>query len=131
MTTTDQLGIPVPPSPVKESFGLEGQYEFGNTYTDEITHNGGVISVSVTDDRGSINVKANSEDFTLGETLWTAVYWAREFGVPGVCKETIMVYTVDEMLGRLRLGGLYQYAGFDLTERESNYSRYGENPYKP
>lgn len=108
------LGVPLPAEPIKSDFDFDDplliECEDGRIRPQFIT-NGDLIKIIAT------------SDFSDEDTLWTLVYWARKIGVPGVHKERVEIGNYN-----FRLGALYRYAGFDLTERESNYIEYGEWP---
>lgn len=84
------------------------------------------ISFKVRDDYSILIVEVNEPDITARE-LWTIVHYCRDYGVPGVCKERVNLNNGEV----LRLGALYCIGPFELSERETNYLKYGEKPYEP
>lgn len=59
------------------------------------------------------------------KTFWTMVHYLRDYGVPGVWKERVVIDGDP-----FRIGALYCIGPFELTERETNYNSYGESPYE-
>ena len=125
MSRQNSLGVPLPPNPVKESFGLSEELTKWKEKHQTIQLSDGKIDVSIYAS-GTPVVKIINTDFRFAETLWTVTYWAHEYNIPGAWKESIKI---DGR--RYRLGGLYRYAGFDLKEREINYDKHGETKCTP
>lgn len=57
--------------------------------------------------------------------FWTIVHYCRDYGLPGVWKEKLIIDGES-----FRLGALYCMGPFELGERETNYYEYGESPYE-
>lgn len=115
------IGVPDYTKPGRE-LDVSGSWSPGDNSTHHIYADGEKVRFVVEgpDKRPEVNIL----DESLTERqFWKVVHYAREYGVPGVWKEWL--FTRSE---QYRLGGLYMVAGFDLTERESNYGEYGETP---
>lgn len=133
MTDTEReplAGVPYPPTPLTESFDQTGEWEHGERSFHTVETPAGPLAIRLTErsDDGPLLVRVAEGETgsSHAECIWTGVYWARAYGVPGVHRELIAQGST-----RYRLGALYRYAGFPLTERESNYAAYGERPYTP
>lgn len=79
------------------------------------------LSVSLEWEGRRVIIRCNTEN---DEQLWAIVHYCKEYGIPGCWKSFI-----DDGGDTYRIGGLYCIAGFELTERETNYEKYGETPY--
>lgn len=87
--------------------------------TPEKTH-----SFAIRNNYDILTVEILSDDISpVG--FWTIVHYCRDYGVPGVWKERLMLNGYP-----FRLGALYCIGDFELTERETNYQKYGEFPYE-
>lgn len=125
---------PLPPCPRQTEFELapDETWTPGEVVSDELDYDDGSITITVSGQPDHPRVRAAAEgDVTAEEALWTAVHWCRAYGVTGVYSERLMAYELDRPIGTYRLGGLYRYAGFELTDREKNYEIHGYTPYKP
>lgn len=113
------IDVPLPPSPVKENFTINPPNDLP-VYFLRQGHNAGMIVILV--DKGeNYYAIVKEKNMKWEDALWTAVYFCREAGIPGVNKE--MIRMGDKWF---RLGALYRYAGFEMTERESDYIEHGE-----
>jgi hypothetical protein len=103
----------------------EGEYEYGEFSKYRIDDG---ITVKVDSFGSMVLVGVFVEpSVDVEEALWKSVYWCRSYGVTGVCNEKLTI-SQDGAHKEYRLGALYCVAGFDFTERESNYQKYGESP---
>lgn len=117
---------PLPPNPTKKQFDFPDSYISGEVSRWTYEFSDYELEIVVSGDEASPHVDAKTTG-PYSESLWTVVYWCREYRVPGVCQETLNLIW-DEQTIEYRIGALYRYAEFELTERESNYFKYGENP---
>ncbi|MFB6236947.1 MAG: hypothetical protein ABEH81_01115 [Halopenitus sp.] len=117
---------PLPPNPRRE-FDFGKEYHIGELNRCVYNFSDYDLEIVVSGSPDSPHVDAKTEEGDYSEALWTVVYWCYEYGIPGVCQETLK-FTAGEKSIKYRLGALYRYAGFELTERETDYFKYGENP---
>lgn len=115
----DALGVPIPVMDVDVDVDDQFNFDDGTYWYDDVR-----IDVEA-GDRTKVIAWSTTEDFRT--VCWTATAWCRAFGVPGVWKEQLTV-KVPDRVERYRLGGLYMYMDVPLTERETDYKEYGENP---
>lgn len=117
----------LPTNPTQTDFSIGREYEIGelSRWEYDFSDYKLEIVVSGTEDAPRVDVKATGGDYW--EVFWTAVYWCYEYNIPGVCQEHIVFIHGEEEI-KYRLGALYRYAEFGLTERETDYFTYGENP---
>lgn len=104
-------------------FDCDGEYEAGESSEHEVSIGDGVLFIDV-EMRGSVKVTAYSSTLPDDVVFWAGVDWCREYGVPGVYKES---YWFND--NKYRLGALYLIRGFELTERETDYNTYGERQF--
>lgn len=124
----NELGVPLPPNPVKTDFDIGATFESGEISRWQVEGDDWTLEIVVTGSESTPRLRSISHELPFSEGLWTAVHWARQYGVPGVCREELRHIEQGEEVQRYRLGALYMYAGFELTERERDYYKYGENP---
>lgn len=120
---TNPLGVPLPPTPLTTDIEVESEWEWGESNEFEVSDGGEYVKGTI-EQRGrapKISIKGYSVSEPMA--LWSAVWWAREYRVPGVWKEAIYINGT-----KFRLGGLYRYADFPLDERETGYEEHGETP---
>lgn len=121
------LHVPTPIVPARETFDLDDRFEPDELSFHEIETVHDTVEITVDDDRRATEICASAAELGWKETLWTAVFWARQYGVPGIWKEKVTVIAPDRNR-RYRLGALYRYAEFPLWERETGYEEHGEVP---
>lgn len=114
------IGVPDVVEPLEHS--VDGSWEPGESGIKQVNSKL-LVEVGGSEQKPELEVY-REESVSEAEALWTAVHWAREYQVPGVWKETILLEGNE-----WRLGGLYMMAQFELKERESDYLEYGETPY--
>jgi len=116
------LGVPCPPEPVKTEFELDDTFHSWSDEEYTIEIGSSKIHLEIEGESDIPFIYLFHDGLNKYEALWTAVFWLREYEFPGVWKEMIHIDGKS-----FRLGGLYRYANFPLTERESDYSKYGES----
>ena len=116
-------GPPKQVEPITKNFDFDDYYEYEETgeYTiyDDI-----IVDIEF---KGDVYIIVDSGSYDIDKVLWTAVEWCRQYGVPGVNAERIIVDYEEKW----RLGGLYLIAGYELIERELDYQKYGHRTWKP
>lgn len=113
------IGAPTLAEPY--DFSVSGEWEPGEESWHTIDTPDGEIEFAI---EGSRRPEVTILGDCTERDLWTVVEYCRVYGVPGVWKERL-----KSSLGNWRLGGLYLLNDFDLTDRETDYAEYGENPY--
>lgn len=104
---------------------IETDFQSQDIPLGEYSFEGIQVDIGKRDNKYIIDI-IDGGNYKPSQILWTIVHWCRDAGVPGVWKSRIKY---DGM--GYRVGALYMIAGFELTERESNYTKYGETAYDP
>lgn len=107
----------------------EGSWEQGEDTEHEIKVDGKTCDFRITTSKKNTFVMIGRFPSNEEQALWDVVKYLRDYGVPGVFKESLHLRGVQ-----YRLGGLYcichENGLFEFTERETNYKIYGETRYE-
>lgn len=134
--TGDFFGVPAPVEPYKSDFQMDVSWSPGRVFTDSIEDgeegdpDRKAMHLSAAGSEEIPMVRVASDNIPDNETFWTAVFWARQLGVPGVYRERMMYRNTVYNLGALYMIARQETDNttFDLKTRETNYEKYGETP---
>lgn len=102
------IGIP-DPCPVKTSFTVEERFVNGEVYDIHREVDGNALQMSIdATHEDVVSVVCQMPEHEPEEALWTGVFFADAFGVPGGRMGSIRAMNSEIQTEPYRLGGLYE-----------------------